>query len=202
MTDSSDSFVYFAYGSSLEFDEFAAWCSQHSYTLPDLTHYQHARLHNYVLALNVNSKFWGGGVASIAEFPGAAVDGIAIRLPLSQLDLVRHKEGAQTGLYVEIVVTLELVASGELVQAVTYQAAPSRVDPSVSPSVRYGNALLKGARDRGLPAEWLSYLSTLIGATITSQREAPATEERVRHLIMAAIPVTYLVRHAARSRGR
>jgi len=115
---------------------------------------------------------------------------------------VRHKEGAQTGLYVEIVVTLELVASGELVQAVTYQAAPSRVDPSVSPSVRYGNALLKGARDRGLPAEWLSYLSTLIGATITSQREAPVTEERVRHLIMAAIPVTYLVRHAARSRDR
>jgi gamma-glutamylcyclotransferase len=204
-SNNSGSFVYFAYGSSLAFDEFEAWCQQHSYTFPDLTRNSIARLHNYALTLNVSSKFWGGGVASITEFPGASVEGVAIELPLSQLDIVRHKEGAQTGLYVEIHVEIEVLNASTLsieptaaqqptqrIRAVAYQASPSRIDSNVTPSVRYGNALVAGARARGLSRHWIDYLSSLIGATITSQ-SAVVSDERVRHILLNAIPAQFLV---------
>ncbi|MFN7133414.1 MAG: gamma-glutamylcyclotransferase family protein, partial [Myxococcales bacterium] len=94
----SGDFVYFAYGSSLDFDAFREWCTQHGYRLPELSASQPATLEGFALVFNVRSRFWGGGTASIERRDGASVHGIAIPLSAEARGLVQHKEGAASGL--------------------------------------------------------------------------------------------------------
>jgi len=92
-------FVWFIYGSSLDREAFAAWAGEHGYRLPDFAAARPARLEGHRLAFDVQSKFWGGTVASLRAAPGELVEGIALPLPGEARGLVDHKEGAISGLY-------------------------------------------------------------------------------------------------------
>jgi gamma-glutamylcyclotransferase len=154
-------FAWFVYGSTLDFDAFQAWCEQHGYTLPDVKSVKPARLPGWRLAFNVRSNFWGGVVASVVPQDGSTVEGVLIPLKADALGFVRHKEGMMSGLFEEKTATCEV--GGEKKPCLVYTANPSRVVPESAPAPKFLATLVKGARERGLSAEWIAALEKLAG---------------------------------------
>jgi hypothetical protein len=162
-------FVWFVYGSSLDRAAFAAWAKEHGYAPPDFRAARPARLEGFRLAFDVASRFWGGAVASIAAAPGQWVEGLAVPMPASARGLVDHKEGAISGLFEPMPVTLAV--DGQPVPALAYRSVAARRLPAeAAPAPAYLDVLLRGAREVGLSAAWLARLEQLRG----SGSEAPA----------------------------
>lgn len=152
-------FAWFAYGSTLDFDAFRAWCGEHGYRMPDLATIRPARLPGWRLAFNVRSNFWGGIVGSVVPDEGGAVEGVLIPLPADSLGFVRHKEGVNSGLFEEREATCEV--GGETQPCLVYVASAARVVPEAAPAPRFLATLLKGARERGLSQDWIAFLEKL-----------------------------------------
>lgn len=154
-------FVWFIYGSSLDRDAFAAWADEHGYRMPDFSRAQPARLDGFRLAFDVQSKFWGGTVASLRAAPGEHVEGLALPLPGEARGLVDHKEGAISGLYSAFAVEVTPLAGGDKVAAVAYRAARPMAQEG-TPSRRFVETLVRGARASGLSAAWVDRFSRLL----------------------------------------
>ena len=156
---SGDDFVWFIYASSLDRDAFAQWAAQHGYALPDLSRAAPAKLPGFRLSFDVESRFWGGAVASLMESPGEAVEGIALPMSGGQRGLVEHKEGAISGLYVPLEVDVAPLDGSPQRRALAFRANPSRRLPSdAPPSPRFLEALLRGARAWKLSPEYIARL--------------------------------------------
>jgi len=153
-------FVWFIYGSSLDREAFAAWAGEHGYRLPDFAAARPARLEGHRLAFDVQSKFWGGTVASLRAAPGELVEGIALPLPGEARGLVDHKEGAISGLYAPFAVEVRPFDGGAPIAAMAYRAARPMAAES-TPSRRFVETLVRGAREWGLSAEWIARLEAL-----------------------------------------
>jgi gamma-glutamylcyclotransferase len=154
-------FTWFIYGSSLDSRAFAAWAEEHGHRVPDFSAARPARLHGWRLSFDVASRFWGGAVASLAESPGSFVEGLALPLPGSARGLVDHREGAASGLYVPLEVTVAPLDGGPPRMALAYRSSPSRRLPEAPPAPTYLDTLLAGARASGLSAEWIARLESL-----------------------------------------
>ena len=155
-------FTWFVYGSSLDRPAFAEWAQAHGYLVPDLDQARPARLEGYRLAFDVNSRHWGGAVASLAEAPGQHVEGLALPLPGTARGLVEHKEGAVSGLYTGFAVTLLPAGGGAPIEAVAFRAAEGRRLPAEAhPSPAYLEVMVRGARACGLSADWVARLERL-----------------------------------------
>jgi gamma-glutamylcyclotransferase len=153
-------FTWFVYGSSLDREAFAAWAGDHGYRVPDFSAARPARLPGWRLSFDAPSRMWGGPVASLVEDPADHVEGLAVPMPGGSRGLVDHKEGAVSGLYVPLPVTLETAAGP--VPALAFRVAPTRRLPSDGPPApAYLEALLRGARASGLPAAWIARLEAL-----------------------------------------
>jgi hypothetical protein len=155
----SGPFNWFVYGSTLDFDAFAAWCGEHGYKLPDLAAVKPAKLAGWRLAFNVRSNFWGGVVGSLVEDAGSHVEGVLFPLPPEALGFVRHKEGVLSGLFEERKAFCEV--EGEKRECLVYVASASRTVPETAPAPRFLATIVKGARDRGLSKEWIARLEKL-----------------------------------------
>ncbi len=156
----STPFTWFIYGSSLDRDAFAAWAREHGYRLPDFTAARPARLDGHRLAFDVQSRFWGGAVASLREAPGESVEGLALPMPGDARGLVDHKEGAISGLYTSFPVKL-VDAGGATIDAVAFRAArplPSELPPSRA----FVETLVRGAAQSGRSAAWQAKLRALL----------------------------------------
>ncbi len=154
-------FVWFIYGSSLDRDAFAAWAEEHGYDLPDFSAARPARLGGFRLAFDVQSRFWGGAVASLRDAPGESVEGLALPMPGIARGLVDHKEGAISGLYTMMPVEVTALDGGEPIRAVAYRAARP-LDRELPPSRAFVETLVKGARASGLSAAWVDRLQRLL----------------------------------------
>ena len=154
-------FAWFAYGSTLDFDAFRSWCSEHGYRMPDLATIRPARLPGWRLAFNVRSNFWGGVVGSVVPDEKGVVEGVLIPLPADSLGFVRHKEGVNSGLFEERDAVCEV--DGEKKACRVYVAAPARVVPEAPPAPRFLATLIKGAKERGLSKEWVESLEKRAG---------------------------------------
>ena len=154
-------FVWFIYGSSLDRDAFAHWAGEHGYRVPDFAAARAARLDGFRLAFDVQSRFWGGAVASLREAPGESVEGLALPMAGDARGLVDHKEGAISGLYTMFPVTLTPLAGGDAFPAVAYRAARP-ASSEFPPSRAFVETLVKGARASGLSAAWVDRLSRLL----------------------------------------
>ena len=157
-SSSNEPFTWFIYASSLDVGAMEAWCGDHGYTPPDLARAFPAQLEGFRLTFNVQSRFWGGAVANLAEAPGQRVQGLAVALPGSARKMVDHKEGAVSGLYMPVAVTVRPLAGGDGVPAVAYRGAANRVGPEQPPSPRFLEALLRGAERWHLDAQWMDQL--------------------------------------------
>ena len=154
-------FTWFIYGSSLDRDAFAHWAGEHGYRLPDFSRARPALLHGFRLAFDVQSRFWGGAVASLREAPGETVEGIALPMPGEARGLVDHKEGAISGLYTMFPVEVTALDGGEKIAAVAYRAARPLAE-ELPPSRAFVETLVKGAGAAGLSAAWVDRLRRLL----------------------------------------
>lgn len=155
-------FTWFVYGSSLDRVAFATWAGSHGYVVPDFTKARPARLPGWRLAFDVVSKHWGGAVASLAEAPGQFVEGLAVPVPGAARGLVEHKEGAVSGLYTALEVSLQPLDGGAPLPAVAFRAAAGRrLTAEAPPSPAYLEVMVKGARQAGLSPEWQARLTAL-----------------------------------------
>jgi gamma-glutamylcyclotransferase len=155
-------FVWFIYGSSLDRDAFAAWAREHGYVLPDFARGFAARLDGWRLSFDVASRYWGGPVASLAVAPAASVEGLALPMPGAARGLADHKEGAISGLYRPIEVTVEPLRGGAPANAIAYVASPDRrLASEAPPAPAWLETVIRGARAVGLSADWVAELERL-----------------------------------------
>jgi hypothetical protein len=155
-------FVWFIYGSSLDQDAFAAWAKEHGYVVPDFSRAVPARLAGWRLSFDVRSRFWGGAVGSLLPAPGEHVEGIALPMPGEARGLVDHKEGAISGLYSPMEVSVEPLAGGGPIAAVAYRAHEGRkLAVEEDPSRAWLDTVERGAERFGLSPAWREALRAL-----------------------------------------
>lgn len=155
---------YFAFASNMSSEEFGAWC-------PGAEFIAVAKLAGYRLDFTRYSEKRQGGVADVVASEGDEVWGALYELPEDELPALDRKESAPS-VYghedVDVVTT-----PGERVRAMTYMVVDKA--PTEAPGRAYLELILKGARERELPADYLSALERI------DPREAgeqPRTEAR------------------------
>jgi CTP:molybdopterin cytidylyltransferase MocA len=159
---SGQDFVWFVYGSSLDRDSFKAWAREHGYEVPSFAQARPAVLGGYRLVFDVASRAWGGAVASLVESAGDEVEGLAVPMPGRARGLVEHKEGAVSGLYTALEVSLVPLGGGSAIPAVAFRSAAARRLPAEGrPVPAYLEALRRGARSAGLSERWIAHLAAL-----------------------------------------
>lgn len=152
-------FHYFAYGSVLSLAHAREWCESHGLEVAPFLNARPARLDGFKLVFDVQSRFWSGLVADLQPAPGDHVEGVLFTLDESVRLAVHRKEGVATGLYRE---HEELVAvDGANVTASVFSAEPARRVAPGAASNRYVQALLEGARERGLSSAWQARIASI-----------------------------------------
>src|SRR3989442_91894 len=141
---------YFAYGSALSKRHIGEWAAEHGVDARLFARGAPAVLRGYRLVFDVESRFWGGRVANLAEDEEAAVHGVLFEIPPPAKDAVLRKEGVATGLSEEIDVSVE--AEGKRIAAKAFVARPEKRGEPGPASGRLLAYLIEGAQERGLPA--------------------------------------------------
>jgi hypothetical protein len=148
-------FHWFIYGSSLDVGAFEAWAREHGHRVPDFSRAVPARLDGWRLSFDVRSRFWGGAVGSLLPAPGQSVEGIALPMDDQARALVDHKEGAASGLYAPVDVTVVPLGGGPALSAIAYRASDDRRIPVEEPPSRpWLESVLRGAQRFGLTPAW------------------------------------------------
>src|SRR5690349_6368341 len=152
-------FTWFIYGSSLDPEAFGVWARDHGYAPPELSRGVRARLDGWRLACDVPSRYWGGAVGTLVPAPGAHVEGLALPMPGAARGLADHKEGAVSGLYGAVEVSVTPAGASAPAPALAWVAAPERRLPAEArPAEAWLDTVLRGARAAGLSPEWLAEL--------------------------------------------
>lgn len=150
--------LYFAYSGVLDRNAFEQWKDEHSYQFFELPEGQVAVAKDYDLIFDFPSRWWGGRVAGLTEKKGSAVYGRLFEIPANNWPVVQHKEGVVTGMSVEIKIKVE--ADGKEYEATAFVTSPQRASLDGPVSERYIEALIDGAQQSGLPAEYVQSLRT------------------------------------------
>lgn len=153
--------LYLAYSTVLDREAFETWREQHGYGFFSLPEGQLGEAQDVDLVYDFPSRWWGGRVAGLADVPGARVHGRVFEIAGPDWPIVQHKEGAITAMCVERPVRVRL---GErIVEATAFTTRPERRSVEGPVSGRFVEALVRGARDAGLPADYVERLRA--GAT-------------------------------------
>ena len=126
--------------------ELGAWCPSHRVLGP-------AELPDHRLAFLRRSIRWGAGVVDIVPAPGRSVWGVLYELPLGPGEL-DAKEGAGFAYRRREV---EVVRGGSQFAALAYEVI-EKEPAEVRPRPDYVELLVTGARENGLPAEYVAEL--------------------------------------------
>jgi cation transport regulator ChaC len=153
---------YFAYGSTLSKRHLGEWSAQHGVDSRLFAQGLPAVLKGYKLVFDVESRFWGGLVADLAEDKESVVHGVLFEIMPLAKDAVFKKEGVATGLSQELDVTVEV--DGKQVAAQAFIARPEKRVEAGPGSGRLLGYLVEGAQERGLPAEWVEQLKAHLAA--------------------------------------
>jgi gamma-glutamylcyclotransferase len=140
--------LLFAYGSNLAASEMEAWC-------PEARFAGLARLPDHRLALNRRSIRWGGGAVDVVPAPGEEVWGGLYGVPDGTLDRLDAKEG-EGWAYRRIAVPVE-AEDGRRLEAEAYEVI-HKEPQEVLATPEYAALLLRGARERELPEEYVARL--------------------------------------------
>jgi len=149
---------YFAYSTILDRAAFEEWRAQHNYEFFDLPAGEVAEALDVGLVYDFPSRWWGGRVAGLADQSGAVVFGRVFEISEKDWPIVRHKEGAVTGMCVERPVTIRV--DGKLRQAWAFTTNPQRARQDGPVSAQFVEALVRGAQSAGLPASYVEKLRT------------------------------------------
>jgi gamma-glutamylcyclotransferase len=119
---------------------------------------ERAYLDDYRLCFDLPVGPGERGVANIVAEPGERIWGVAYRLAADVCDFLDRTEGVHRGFYRRLPVTV-VADDGRRLDAFAYQGDARR--PERKPSARYLGILLDGAREIGLPSEYVAWLGTL-----------------------------------------
>lgn len=142
---------YFAYGSNLASRVIEAWA-------PDAEFVGPARLDGFRLAFLRRSARWKAGAADVVKASGHAVWGALYLVSPEELDALDRKEYVAHSGYRRR--DVEVVWEAKRVRAATYEVV-DKADEELTPRLEYLTLLSEGARERGLPREWLAELASL-----------------------------------------
>lgn len=148
--------LYFAYSTILDREAFLEWRDQHGYDFFDLpSGAPLASAAGQKLVFDFPSRYWGGRVAGLAEGgPSDVVWGRLFQVSEKDWPIVRHKEGAVTGMCVERPVTVEV--EGQQVTAIAFTTNPVRASLDGPVSLAFLEAWRRGARQAGLPEAYVA----------------------------------------------
>ena len=121
----------------------------------------------------------GESFANLVPEEGAAVYGVVFELEAEDLAHVELTEGVLIGNYRRVDVLAEPLAGAPAVTAATL-VTDARAS-GLAPSERYRAMLVEGAREHGLPAEWIAFLEAL------PARPETAEAGRLRPLLDAVL---------------
>ena len=128
------------------------WCADHRFLAP-------ARLDGFHLLFLRRSTRWKAGAADVVEADGAATWGALYEVSAADLDALDAKEFAAEGGYRRR--TVEVATDdGARHTAVTYEVV-SKEPRELAPRLEYVELLVRGARERALPQEWVALLEGL-----------------------------------------
>jgi len=153
---------YFAYGSNMQ----RATFSERRGILPRTS--VRGRLDGYRLCFDLPIGPGERGVANLAVDASACVHGVAHLITHEQLDFLDRTEGVDRGHYDRLAVVIRADDEGSLA-AVTYLSRHGVAGRK--PSARYLGLLLEGARQHGLPADYVAFLEAFELAV--DERERP-----------------------------
>jgi gamma-glutamylcyclotransferase (GGCT)/AIG2-like uncharacterized protein YtfP len=139
--------LYFAYGSNMESAQMERASADHRFLGA-------ARLDGYRLEFRRRSIRWQGGAADIVPAPAESVWGALYELSDAAFAALDRKEAAGTA-YERIEVEVEL--DGRSVEAAAYAVIAKEPD-EVPPTPDYVRSMLAGARERGVPDEYVALL--------------------------------------------
>ncbi len=142
---------YFGYGSNMNRSIFLE--RRRMRALETRTGY----LDDYRLCFNLPVGSGERGVANLEPFAGARTHGVLYRLSAEQADHLDRTEGVPAGVYRRI--SVSVVAGTVRVDAFTYLSPHTRTGRK--PSARYLGLLLEGARQHGLPDDYVRALEGL-----------------------------------------
>jgi gamma-glutamylcyclotransferase len=142
---------YFSYGSNMNRGTFVNRRGMH----PLQT--RSALLENYRLCFNLPIGRGVRAVANLQAQTGARTWGVLYLITVEESDHLDRTEGVRSGVYCRIPVDV-VVDSGKSIAAFTYQS--KLVSEGRKPSARYIGLLIEGARQHGLPADYLDFLQS------------------------------------------
>jgi cation transport regulator ChaC len=143
---------YFAYGSNLEQATFLGRRQMRPLET------RIGQLRDFELRFDLPVGPGERGVANVAPSSGDHVWGALYHLTHADAERLDRTEGVDKGFYQRLAVDVHL-PEGALLAAFTYRSEISR--PERKPSRRYLGLLLAGAREHGLPAEYVARLRAL-----------------------------------------
>ncbi len=143
---------YFAFGSNLNAEDLKKWCIDNGAKIPNLLNPQIKRLENYKIGFTRKSKKRGGGVADIIESKEDYCYGIVFDVTEDDLNIIDKKEVVRSdhkGAYERLYFSDSLV---------TYVA--NKQGNFFQPSDKYLTVIIEGAKNHGLPKEWIEKLES------------------------------------------
>jgi len=179
----ADAVWYFGYGSNMSR---AIFCERRGMR-PLATRW--GWLEGYRLAFDLPIGPGERAVANIQPQAGERTYGVLYLLVAEELDRLDRSEGVDRGFYRRIPV--EVVVGGEeRVAAFTYQS--SWTVAGRKPSARYLRLLVEGAREHGLPGEYVRFLESHELARDERQQEDAMTRKNVRFYFAYNSPYSFL----------
>ncbi|MGV0878250.1 gamma-glutamylcyclotransferase family protein [Martelella sp. FLE1502] len=143
--------AYFAYGSNMLTERLTRRC-------PSARPVGPAVLENHALAFSKIGNE-GSGKATIVERAGEAVFGVVFTLDVAERDLLDAFEGKGKGYDRIDDCAVRLLKDEATVSACTYKAPPAFRDPTLLPFDWYHALVVAGARQHGLPADYVDQLA-------------------------------------------
>lgn len=152
--------LYFAYSTILDRQAFVEWRTQHNYNEFDLPPGKVAEAVDIDLVYDFPSRWWGGRVAGLVDEPGVKIYGLLFEIAGPDWPIIEHKEGAITGMTVERDVTV--LVDGKEQTATAFTTNPARASKDGAISMRFVEALSRGARSAGLPENYAARLEQIL----------------------------------------
>nr|XP_053640562.1 gamma-glutamylcyclotransferase-like [Cherax quadricarinatus]XP_053640563.1 gamma-glutamylcyclotransferase-like [Cherax quadricarinatus]XP_053640564.1 gamma-glutamylcyclotransferase-like [Cherax quadricarinatus] len=149
---SQNCFLYFAYGSNLLKKRIHV-------NNPSAKMISVAKLKDYRLDFILFSQNWQGATATIVEDPGNFVYGVIWEIGNEDMAKLDRQEGVNNGVYKVLEVDVE-TPNGESVRARCYQQLITFTEDK-RPSSVYKNVIIQGARENGLPENYIKFLESI-----------------------------------------
>jgi len=145
-------FLYFAFGSNLYDQRIRLNC-------PSAERVGPGKLVGYRLAFNYNSLRWRGHVATIEDSEGEHLWGCIWVICNTELAALDFQEGVHIGLYRPLQVDVTSL-DGQTLSVRTYQMTLP-YEENARPSVVYKRVVATGARQSGLPQDYLEHIDRI-----------------------------------------